>query len=94
VAELQNLTVAGHPAKARHSTAKRHLTVAGRPIIAGHPSVAAQPPRVGQPTVAGHPTLIGHGMSTSWQNVQDRVPQQQPTLQSWEHTRRQEAWQT
>jgi hypothetical protein len=52
VAELQNLTLVGHPA------------VAGRPIIAGHSLVAAQPSVVGQPTVAGHPTLTRHGMST------------------------------
>jgi hypothetical protein len=66
VAELQNLTLAGHPIVAGHPT------VARRPIIAGHPSVATQPPVVGQPRIAGHPPaaghpiLAGHGIPTSW----------------------------
>jgi hypothetical protein len=80
VAELQNLTLAGHPALAGHPT------MAGCPIITGHPSVATQPLVVRQPTIARHPPMAGYGMSISWQNVQDRVLQQQPTLQSWEDT--------
>jgi hypothetical protein len=82
VAELQYLILAGHPAVAGHPT------MAGHSIIAEHPLVVAQPSVVEQPIVAGHPPVAKHGMSTPWQNVQDRVLQQQPTLQSWEDTRR------
>jgi hypothetical protein len=92
VVEPQNLTLAGHPVVVEQPIVAGHSTVTGCPIIAKHPSVAAQPLVVGQPIATGHPTLTGYGMSTQWQNVQDRVPQQQPTLHSWEDIRRQEAW--
>jgi hypothetical protein len=69
VAELQNLTLVGHPAVARHSTMVGHPTMARHPIVARHP------------TMVGHPIEGEHGMSTPWQNVQDKVLQQQPTLE-------------
>jgi hypothetical protein len=60
--------------------------------VVGQSIVAIHPPAVGHQPTAGHPTLAGHGVSTLSQNIQDRMPQQQSTLQSWKVTQRQEAW--